>query len=325
MRLIACLIQEMKLSFKTKFATCAAFSLILLSALLSSADCAEKSTLIRFPQQPIGHYGLVRVAKNPSDDVVLRGNKWAAGVVSVPDGCAINLTLNYQGSQSTNFIRTLPAKILRGLTCRDLEIDDRAVGDLCSQKGLVQLNLQGVDLSDQGIKQISSLKELRKLSLSDTLVTPKGLAVLRDLPFLENLNLSRLPLGERVDEPLQPLKNLYSLDLTGTQLTDRAVINLPAFPHLRTLILRRNNLTDKCIDSLLRFKKMQNLDFTDTRVTGEGLKRLKGLPRLQMIIIRTASLKFNDKSQLKKLIPGILIEEGSHEKVVPREIFAPLH
>lgn len=297
----------------------------MMSVLLNSADSAEKPVLIRFPHPAIGRYGLVRVAPNPADDVALSNNQWAAGSIRVPAGCAISLTLNYQGSQSTKFIRTLPAKIVRGLTCRDMEIDDRAVADLCTQKGLVQLNLQGVDLTDDGLKHISSLSELRKLSLSDTLVTPKGLSVLRNLPRLEILSLSRIPLGERVNEPLQPLKNLYSLDLTGTQLTDKAVMNLPAFPKLRTLILRRNNLTDRCIDSLLRFKGLQNLDFTDTHVTGEGLKRLKGLPRLHLIVIRADVLKGGDKSRIKKLIPGVMIEDGSREKVVPREIFAPLH
>lgn len=315
----------MKLSIRTEFSTCAATSLIMMSFMCNSADSAEKAVVIGFPQPAIGRYGLVRVAPNPADDVALSNNEWAAGSVRVPAGCAISLTLNYQGGQSTKFIRTLPAKILRGLTCRDMEIDDKAVADLCTQKGLVQLNLQGVDLTDDGLKHIGSLTELRKLSLSDTLVTPKGLSILRNLPLLENLNLSRIPLGERVNEPLQPLKNLYSLDLTGTQLTDKAVMNLPAFPKLRTLILRRNNLTDKCICSLLRYRGLQNLDFTDTLVTGEGLKRLKGLPSLRLIIIRTAVLKVGDKSQIKKLIPGVKVEEGSHEKVVPREIFAPLH
>jgi len=291
----------------------------------NSADSAEKSAVIRFPQSAIGRYGLVRLAPNPANDVTLSNNQWAAGSIRVPAGCAINLTLNYQGAQNTKFIRTLPAKIVRGLTCRDMEIDDKAVADLCTQKGLVQLNLQGVDLTDDGLKHIGSLSELRKLSLCDTLVTPKGLSILRNLPLLESLNLSRIPLGESVNVALQPLKNLYNLDLTGTQLTDKAVMNLPTFPKLRTLILRRNNLTDKCIYSLLRFKGLQNLDFTDTHVTGEGLKRLKGLPCLHLIIIRTAVLKVGDKSQIKKLIPGVMVEEGSHEKVVPREIFAPLH
>lgn len=297
----------------------------LLSALTNAAQSAGKPTVLNFPNQPVGRYYLIKAAADPEHDGAFSRIMAAVGAVTVPAGYGIDLTLNYNGSQNTKFLRSLPSGIIRKLTCRDLEITDEAVEDFCSQKGLVLLNLQGADITDNGIKHLSSMKGLRKLSLSDTLITVKGLSVLSSLPNLENLNLSRMALGDTVSTPLQALKNLYILDLTGTQLTDKAVINLPAFPNLCSLILRRNNLTDKCIDSIRRYRNLQVIDLTDTHVTGEGLKRLKGLPHLHTVIFRTDGLKPGDRMQLKKLMPVLRIEDGSREKFVPREIFAPLH
>jgi hypothetical protein len=289
------------------------------------ASAGDKPVVLNFPKPAIGRYCIIRTARDPMDDTIVRRDDWATGRITVPPGCLMSLTLNYNGGQNTKFLRTLPPGTLRGLVCRDLEIDDKAIADMCTQKGLVILNLQGVDLTDQGAKHLSPLKELRKLSLCDTLVSPKGLAVLRNMPLLHNLNLSRLALGEAVDKPLEPLKNLFLLELTGTQLTDKAVIELPFFPKLQSLVLRRNNLTDKCIDSLRKYKTLRSLDLTDTNVTIEGLKRLKALPKLRDVTVRMRDIKTADRAQLKKLMPRVEIHDGSREQVVPTEIFAPLH
>ncbi|HIA53654.1 MAG TPA: hypothetical protein EYN91_16430 [Candidatus Melainabacteria bacterium] len=319
----------MKLIIKCTSWICATWALVLLVTLTwvrpNPAIGADKAIVVNFPKPPVGRYGIIKPAPNPDDDVILRSNEWATGAVKVPAGCFLSLSINFYGSQNTKFMSTLPSGIVRNLSCRDLEVGDKAVADLCTQKDLVLLNLQGIDLTDEGVKHLSVLKKLRKLSICDTLVTAKGLSVLRNLPQLENLNLARLTLGEAVDAPLQSLKNLTVLELTGTQLTDKAVIDLPYLPKLQTLVLRRNNLTDKCIESLYKYKTLQNLDFTDTHVTGEGLKRLKGLPNLHRITIRTKVLKLADRAQLKKLMPRLKIEEGSRESIVPTEIFAPLH
>lgn len=301
-----------------------AFLCVLFFMALPTA-AGDKSLVLYFPKPAIGRYCIIRTATDPMDDTFVRPDAWATGKITVPPGCMIHLTLNYNGGQNTKFLRTLPPGTLRGLICRDMEVDDKAIADMCTQKGLVILNLQGVDLTDEGAKHLSPLKDLRKLSICDTLVSPKGLAVLRNMPLLHNLNLSRLALGEAVDKPLEPLKNLFLLELTGTQLTDKAVIELPSFPKLQSLVLRRNNLTDKCIDSLLKYRTLRSLDLTDTNVTIEGLKRLKALPKLRHVTVRMKDIKIADRSQLKKLMPRLEIHDGSREQVVPTELFAPLH
>lgn len=301
--------------------------LITLCLLLADAKfaLAKGETVVRFPNFPIGRYKIVKPAPEQEDDVKLGKEEWAAGTVKVPAGCKLHLVLNYNGSRNTKLIRLLPSTIIRNLTCRDLEIDDRAVSDFCTQTDMVALNLQGVDLTDAGLQSVGKLKKLQKLSVCDTLVSEKGLVVLQKLPLLEKLNLSRMKLDEGVAEHLKGLKNLRLLDLTGTQLKDATVNKLPKFEQLKVLILRRNNVTDRCIDSVLRYKNLYLFDVTDTWISAKALKKLTVLPNLKTIIIRERMFKPEERAELKKVFKHTKIIDGSREKSVSPELFAPLH
>lgn len=282
-------------------------------------------TVVRFPSESIGRYSFVRPAADPENDEVFIKENLAAGIIKVPSGCFLSLQLNYNGSHNTKFILQLPPTIVRNLTCRDLEIGDNAVADLCTQKDLRELNLQGVDLTDEGSKSLRHLTKLSRLNISDTLVTEKGLAVLRNMPLLAYLNLSRIKLGDAVAERLYPLRNLYHLDLAGTQLQDETVMRLPRFEKLHSLVLRRNNITDRSIDTLRKYKGLKWLDLTDTKITANGLKKLRGMPVLRTVIFRGSSLKPGEKSMLKKELKRVKIQDGSREQTVDPELFAPLH
>ena len=315
----------MKLITRPGCAAAALLSFVLVVLVGAQSARAAAPTIIKFPDRPIGRFNIIRPAPDPGNDVIVSKDSWAKGTISVPPGCVLSLTLNFNGSQNTKFIRQLPSAIIRNLTCKDKEIDDKAVADLCTQKQLRALNLQGTDLTDDGIKQLSHLKEMHRLNICDTLVTARGLDVLHNMPHLANLNLSRILVGDSVAEKLQPLKELYFLELTGTQLKDKAVIKLPRFDRLRELSLRRNNVSDRCIESLLKYKNLQSLNLTDTWITAAGLKRLSGLPKLREVYYRVKSLKPAERVELKRLLKNVKLRDGSHEKEVPLEMFAPLH
>lgn len=295
--------------------------------LLSSASVARaKGELsVHFPSFPIGRYKLVRPAPDQEDDTKLGKEEWAKGTVTIPAGCKLHLVLNYNGSRNTKLIRQLPSTIIRNLTCKDLEIDDKAVADLCTQTDMVALNLQGIDLTDEGLQAVGKLTKLQKLSICDTLVSEKGLIILRKLPRLEKLNLSRNKLGEGLPEHLKNLKNLRLLDLSGTQLKDKAVNNLPNFERLNVFDLRRNNVTDRCIDSILRYKNLQVVDITDTWISAKAVEKLRELPHLKTIMIRKRMFKPEERARLKKIFTHTKIIDGSREKAVSPDLFAPLH
>ena len=307
-----------------RFRAAAIFTLCLF---LSGANVAQAKgeISVHFPNFPIGRYKLVKPALDQEDDTKLGKEEWAQGVVTIPAGCKLHMVLNYNGSRNTKLIRQLPPTIIRNLTCKDLEIDDKAVGDLCTQTDMVALNLQGIDLTDEGLQAVGKLTKLQKLSICDTLVTEKGLIVLKKLPLLEKLNLSRNKLGEGLPEHLKNLKKLRLLDLSGTQLKDKAVTNLPNFERLIVIDLRRNNLTDRCIDSILRYKNLQVLDITDTWISAKALEKLRVLPHLKTIMIRKRLFKPEERARLKKVLKRTKIIDGSREKAVSPELFAPLH
>lgn len=317
--------EKMQLIIVGLSAAIQAFALLCLLLLCAPVAQAKGETIVRFPDFPIGRCRIVRPAPDQEDDEKLGKELWAQGSIAIPAGCKLVLVLNFNGSRNTKLIAQLPHDIIRSLACKDLEIGDKAVADFCTQTDIVALNLQGVDLTDAGLQAVGRLTKLRKLSVCDTLITEKGLIVLRKLPLLEKLNLSRNKLGDGLPAHLQNLKNLRLLDLSGTQLKDKAVNNLPRFERLKAFDLRRNNVTDRCIDSILRYKNLHLLDITDTWISAKAVEKLHVLPNLTTIMIRNRLFKPEERAHLKKVFKHTKIIDGSRERAVSPELFAPLH
>ena len=92
---------------------------------------------------------------------------------------------------------------------------------------LVSLTLPP-DVTDDGLKAISSLTKLRDLSFASERVTDDGLRHLAGLTELESLSIHQAPVTDRGLKHLAGLRKLTSVDLTGSKVTDEGVRELQA-------------------------------------------------------------------------------------------------
>jgi len=301
-------------------------ALLLLSH--SNAEAAGKKvdgTVLSFPGTSVGRLDIVKINNLSYVDKLISGAN-AVGKVMIPAGCAINLKLNYHGSQDTRFLLSLPPDAVRSLDCDKLEMSDQQIANIAHLTKMVDLNLESTDLTDAALGQLTGLKELRHLNLGDTLITARGLHAIVSMNKLVWLRLSRnASLSGQIGPDLSRLRSLTFLDLCGTNLDNAMLANLVPLSQLKELNLRRNNVSDKGFVYIAKIKSLEILNATDTLVTIKGLSLLSALPHLRTVFVRMLQYKPEDLAALKKLLPGVKIESGSREDSFPSNTFEPLH
>jgi hypothetical protein len=138
---------------------------------------------------------------------------------------------------------------------------------------LEQLSL-GTPMSDSGMKEIGKIKTLKHLALSLSNVTHEGLKELTHLKELQTLSFAG-NYHKLTDASLQEigrLSNLTSLDLTYTAITDAGMVHLLPLAKLSNLNVYRTNLTDNGLMQLTGLKGLRKLEIGLTRVTPNGRK-----------------------------------------------------
>ncbi|XP_018549197.1 uncharacterized protein si:ch73-173p19.1 [Lates calcarifer] len=140
-------------------------------------------------------------------------------------------------------------------------VNDTGLSHLSTLSLLLELDLTDyTQVTDLGVKQLSTMTRLKKLSLSNTQVTDAGLPSLRGLQELQELCLDRTAVTSRgVAELIVCLPHLQVLGLASTQVGDTVV--------------RRG---------LIRCNQLVKLNLSRTRITDHGLKFLKHMRLAQV-------------------------------------------
>ena len=107
-----------------------------------------------------------------------------------------------------------------------LEVSDAGVKHLQGMTDLESLGLHGARVTDDGLKHLEGLVSLKDLSLTHTRITDAGLVHLKGLVNLEVLTLSRLQVTDEGLVHLKGLTGLRVLCLYDTQVTDEGVNRL---------------------------------------------------------------------------------------------------
>ncbi len=108
------------------------------------------------------------------------------------------------------------------------------------------------EITDKGLKHLSSLVHLEELTLTDCRVTNAGLAELKRLTRMKDLKLNRL------------------------RITDKGLVHLKEMRELEVLSLGDNDgITDKALPHLDGFSKLKMLWLRGSRVSEEGVTKFK--------------------------------------------------
>jgi len=146
----------------------------------------------------------------------------------LPDLIGLNLQFVYGEYAGTEGEDNLSFKIPRLANLRGLNLYGTTFrGDgLENVPSLEVLDLTNTDVTDESIEKIVRMRILRFLALGETAVTPAGVALLADLPHLEELTLGGVASGQK-----------------ESLITDAIVPSLSRFRHLRHLTLFGTTIT----------------------------------------------------------------------------------
>jgi hypothetical protein len=109
-------------------------------------------------------------------------------------------------------------KIVNGelhITLTDWKQGDYAI--LETKPTTVVLQMANPDVTDATLTYLNGMTQLRELDLNDTQVSDEGLAIVAELPRLEQLRLARTKITDAgFQKYLSTKESLVKLDLTGT-------------------------------------------------------------------------------------------------------------
>lgn len=187
------------------------------------------------------------------------------GVLVVPGGDG--------KASSLNNLPTDPAKLTeavqliaklgapKSITALDgTPMSDEHLAEIGKIKNLVELQINGGSITDQGVAHLTGLQKLESLTLARTDVTA---ACMPDLGRLSSLNMLNLN-HSKVDggyENLADLDNLQWLLLGGLTISDQDAEAISKFPAISHVTLDAStNISESAIDAL-KSNKNCNVDY----------------------------------------------------------------
>ncbi|XP_076026524.1 uncharacterized protein LOC143016205 [Genypterus blacodes] len=177
-------------------------------------------------------------------------------------------------------------------------VRDAGMSHLSYLSHLVELDLTDyINITDQGIGELSVMIRLKKLSLSNTQVTDAGLLPLRDLQELQELCLDHTSVtSQGVPALITCLPNLQVLGLASTKVGDRVVSR--GLIHCKQLVkinLSRTRITDNGLKFLKHMHLAQvNLDYTG--VTQQAVDSLRSFTNIGSV--RAANFRLIQPSEV---------------------------
>ena len=138
-------------------------------------------------------------------------------------------------------------------------ITDACLEQIAKLPRLRVLNLEGSEVSDDGLKLLKGLRGLRKLNLWQTRITDTGLRELQGLTKLRELNLQETRIADAGLRELQTLSELQELNVERTGITDRGLKYLGRIARLDELDLGCTNVTDTGLETLAQFRGLRSL------------------------------------------------------------------
>lgn len=126
-----------------------------------------------------------------------------------------------------------------------------------------------------------------RVDLSRRSITDEDLALLKNLPQLQELELTETSVSDAGIEHLKDLVNLRRLVMADTAITSEALAHLRGLKDLDTLYIMRMNVADDGLVHLRDLAKLRHLSMNGTAVSDAGLAHLSGLDLYSLGIAQT--------------------------------------
>ena len=215
---------------------------------------------------------------------------------------------------------------LQGITELNLgkgpNVNDAALASIAKLSNLEKLGSNGIQVSDEGLKQLGNLKNLRSIAFFHTSLGMKGFTgvgfgSLRECPKLENLTIAGIPITDEGYAAVATITQLKGFRTWHTFQTAAAYESIGKLTNLESLTLGQRlprgkshppSLTEAAIPQLLGLKALKSLNLNEVRLTAASLAQLKGLPSLKKLTLMECDLPAGDIDQLRKDLPNVSID-----------------
>jgi serine/threonine-protein kinase len=194
------------------------------------------------------------------------------------------LSLSY--FKKMNLLKDLKTSSIQELNLSDTDIDDSSVRYLAKENlpNLQRLRLNGcLRLSSKGFGELRRLEKLTYLDVGEALLTDDGVKELSSIPNLASLFLNNNKLTSNSYKYIAEMKNLEELEISGTNPDGKFAL-LRKLKKLKKLNLLNLVLQDNDIKDLEQLKNLTCLRMHETNITdNEVLELVNALPRLTII------------------------------------------
>jgi hypothetical protein len=184
---------------------------------------------------------------------------------------------------------------------------------------------EGPEITDDGISNLSDLKELEHFELGHSQVTGASLSVLAVLPKLNDITLTwDRKIDDQALAPCEHMTQLRFIDLTGTRVTGAGLKHLEglkqlgelhldgtsvsdglehltSLPHLRHLWLGVTGVGDDSIKPIEKMAQLAELQLDGTHITDKGLVHVEGLGNLELLDLENTDVTDAGLVHLKRL------------------------
>jgi serine/threonine protein kinase len=209
------------------------------------------------------------------------------------------LSLNDSSVTDRAFLEIVHMPLLRQLQLDGTEITNAGL-KLLAKKKLHVITVRNDQIDDQGMKNISEMKTLEQILCGrNEHITDAGYAYLKKLPKLTNLDAQRNPMDLNRITVIAQLKTLTELNLSESNIDDEELKIISSLPNLRELSLWEcKKITAAGLTSLSRLQNLQKLEISEIPWKAQDMDFVVSCPKL-------TDLDINDTDVTDELVDTI--------------------
>ena len=185
-------------------------------------------------------------------------------------------------------------------------LTDDTLPHLAALKELEELGTDGIQVTDDGLKNLTALTNLKSAAFFHTSFgmkgfTGTGFGHLKALPKLERLTVAGISMGDEGLEAISQIAQLREFSSWHTHQTQAGNEHLAKLTNLRSLRLGQRlrrydgkpnalSLDDSSLATFAKMKSLESLALFESRFTLAALRQLKMLPNLKKLNLQGSDL-----------------------------------
>ncbi len=257
-----------------------------------------------------------------SKGVEVTESKGTVTAINVPDGSKLS---DDAFGQITRLPHLKMLSVSNGL-------NDERLAQLAGLPQLEYLQTNLAQVSDEGIKPLTQLRQLKNLKFfhPGKAFSGAGLACLAELPNLQSLTVAgSLAFNDDGMTAVARLTGLREFRTWHAGGTDDGVKQLRALKNLKSLYLGQRLTyqlpacpSDATIGILAEMKALESLQLDEARLTLAALQQLRELPALKKLKLGGIDMPREDVERLRRELPQVQIEWMEPNETYQRRIRA---